>query len=259
VLRAFSRQTDRHFEIIIADDGSGPDMARVIAGWAPRLPVPIKHVWQEQIGFRGAENRNRGIRASAGSLCIFLDGDCVPRADFIATHRRLAEPGWLVAGNRIMLSRELTQDVLARGVPVETWGLAGLLREWLRGGVNRLLPALRLPLGPLRKLRRRTWQGAKACNLAIARSDLDRVDGFDGVFFGWGPEDSDLVVRLFHAGVRRKDGRFALGVLHLWHAHVDRSRQLELEQRLRDVIAGDRIRAERGLSTLTGDVAPPVA
>ena len=54
-------------------------------------------------------------------------------------------------------------------------------------------------------------------------ADLDRVDGFDADYSGWGKEDSDIIVRLLHAGVRRKDGMFATGVLHLWHAEADRS------------------------------------
>jgi len=257
VLRALARQSDRNFEIVVADDGSGPDTARVVESWASRLPVPVKHVWHEHNGFRGGEIRNRGIRASAGKYCIFLDGDCLARADFVATHRRLAEPGWFVAGNRILLSRELTETVLAEGVAAETWRFAAIVRERLSGGINRLLPTLRLPLGPLRKRRRNDWEGAKTCNLAVAHSDLDRVDGFDASFGGWGLEDSDLVVRLLHAGLRRKDGRFATGVLHLWHAEADRSRLQENQRRLDEVLAGDRIAAKQGLSMLRDEVKSP--
>ncbi len=71
--------------------------------------------------------------------------------------------------------------------------------------------------------RQDVWQGARSCNLAIWRADLDRVDGFDADYSGWGKEDSDIIVRLMHAGVRRKDGVFATGVIHLWHAEADRS------------------------------------
>lgn len=251
VLRALARQTDRNFEIVVADDGSGPDTARVIENWRDRLPIPLKHVWQENRGFRGAEVRNRGIGASSGRYCIFLDGDCLARANFIATHRRLAEPGWFVAGNRILLSRGLTETVLARGLGDETWDIAALLRERWRGGVNRLLPALHLPLGPLRKIHSKAWEGAKTCNLAVARRDLDRIDGFDTHYAGWGLEDSDLIVRLFHAGVRRKDGRFATGVLHLWHPESDRSGLAGNQRRLDEVLASDRVRATRGLSAMT--------
>ena len=59
-----------------------------------------------------------------------------------------------------------------------------------------------------------------------------------------------ILVRLIRAGVRRKDGRYATAVLHLWHPDFDRSRLPENERRLKDVIAGDRVRAVRGLSAL---------
>jgi glycosyltransferase involved in cell wall biosynthesis len=256
-LRALAHQSDRNFEIVVADDGSRPDTARVVQNWKARLPLPLKHVRHEHRGFRGGEIRNRGIRASTGELCIFLDGDCLTESDFIAAHRRLHEPGWFVTGNRILLSRELTETVLAQGLAPETWNFGALLRERLRGGVNRLLPRLRLPLGPLRKLKVTSWEGAQTCNLAVARADLDRIDGFDCAYTGWGLEDSDLVVRLLHAGLRRKDGRFATGVLHLWHPQNDRAQLPANQARLDEVIGGTRVRALRGLSLLGADEDVP--
>jgi glycosyltransferase involved in cell wall biosynthesis len=254
-LRALSRQTDRHFEIVIADDGSRPDTARVIDEWRARLAVPLKHVRHEHNGFRGGEIRNRAIRASSGGLCIFLDGDCLAGGCFVAMHRRLHEPGWFVTGNRILLSRELTETVLAEGLAAEHWNFAVMARERLRGGINRLTPVVHLALGPLRKMQPDRWEGAQTCNLAVARQDLDRIDGFDCAYTGWGLEDSDLVVRLLRAGVRRKDGRFATGVLHLWHPQNDRSLLSANKARLDEVIGGTRIRALRGISRLDADGA----
>jgi glycosyltransferase involved in cell wall biosynthesis len=250
VLRSLSRQGDRDFEVIVADDGSGPATATVIEQWRPRLGVPLDHVRHEHRGFRAAEMRNRAIGRSRGGYCIFLDGDCLARPDFIAMHRRLAEPGWFVAGNRALLSEALTGAVLHDGLEAERWDAAVWIGQRLTGGLNRLAPALRLPLGPLRKLRPTAWQGARSCNLAVWRADLDRVDGFDAAFNGWGKEDSDLLVRLLHAGVRRKDGVFATGVLHLWHPEADRSGLADNERRLAQVIESGRIRAEWGLSQL---------
>ncbi|MEZ5787168.1 MAG: galactosyltransferase-related protein [Xanthobacteraceae bacterium] len=113
-----------------------------------------------------------------------------------------------------------------------------------------MAPALRLPLGPLRRLNDSDWEGARSCNLAVWRSDLDRVDGFDAAFSGWGLEDSDLIVRLIHSGIRRKDGRFATGVLHLWHPESDRATLPDNRQRLDAVIGSERVRALQGLSAL---------
>jgi glycosyltransferase involved in cell wall biosynthesis len=246
VLRGLSRQTDRNFEVVVADDGSAAATADAIAQWRGRLGAPLAHAWQAHDGFRAAESRNRAILASRGGYCIFLDGDCIPCADFIAQHRRLAAAGWFVAGNRILLSRELTADILGGGLEPERWGLLGLIGKG--HGINRLAPALHLPLGPLRQSAPARWEGARTCNLAVARADLDRVDGFDAAYNGWGLEDSDLAIRLIHAGVKRKDGRFATGVLHLWHPDSDRGRLPANRARLDNVIASDRVRAERGMS-----------
>jgi glycosyltransferase involved in cell wall biosynthesis len=250
VLRALSRQTDRAFEVIVADDGSGSPTRAVVERRAAQANIPIRHVWQEDRGFRLAEIRNRAIRASSGTYCIILDGDCIPRPNFIAVHRQLAEPGWFVTGNRILMSRELTERVLAEASEAECFGL----QEWIalrrRGKINRLAPLLSLPLGPLRKLRSHAWRGARACNLALWRRDLDRVDGFDATYNGWGLEDSDLLIRLLRAGVRRKDGNFATGVLHLWHLENDRSLLPDNQRRLDDIVTADRVRSIVGISAL---------
>jgi GT2 family glycosyltransferase len=250
VLRSLSRQTDRGFEVVVADDGSRPETGQLIGAWARRMPVPLKHVWHEDRGFRAAEIRNRAVRASEGAIFVFLDGDCLARPDFVAMHRRLAEPRWFVAGNRILLSRELTGRVLSEGLEPETWSLRMLLRQRLAGGVNRALPALRAPFGWWRCLKKTSWTGVRSCNLAIRREDFEQVDGFDAAFSGWGLEDSDLVVRLLHAGIRRKDGRFATGVFHLWHRELDRSRFAENQRQLDELLTGGRVRAREGLSWL---------
>lgn len=251
VLRGLSAQSDRGFEVIVADDGSGPATARVVEAWASRPGHRLIHVRHEDCGFRLAEIRNRAILASSGEVCVFLDGDCIPRPGFVAAHRRLAEPGWFVAGNRVLLSEAMTARILRDRIEPERW----VFRQWvlarLNGEVNRLLPLVTLPLGPLRHVAGSAWRSARGTNLAIRRSDLDQVDGFDAAFSGWGREDSDIIIRLMRAGIRRKDGRFATAVLHLWHRENDRSRLPENEDLLAAVIRGERVRATVGLSGLT--------
>jgi len=257
VLRALLRQSDRNFEIVVADDGSGPATGRVVNEWALRTTVPIKHVWHEDRGFRLSDIRNRGIRESTGAYILFLDGDCIARPHFVAAHRRLAEPGWFVTGTRILLSRELTDRILHRELEPESWGLARWLLPRARGELNRLVPLLNLQLGGMRKLTARRWRGARGSNMAFWRADLKKVDGFDASFSGWGREDSDLFIRLIRAGVRRKDGRFATGVLHLWHPEADRSRLVENDRQLDEVLHSNRITARRGLSMAKEEAREP--
>ena len=243
---------------MVADDGSTGTTDTVVAGGRQgRTPARPRLAGGTRIPSRGnSQSRDPGAR---GAYCIFLDGDCIARPDFIAIHRRLAEPGWFVTGNRALLSPTLTRKVLNENLTPENWTFARWLAERWRGGINRLSVLVRLPLGPLRRVRQRAWRGARGCNLGIWRSDLERVDGFDAEYSAWGPEDSDLMVRLMHAGVRRKDGMFATGVLHLWHPPADRSRVQELDGKLFDLIDSDRIRAKRGLSALRAPTLPAMA
>jgi glycosyltransferase involved in cell wall biosynthesis len=237
----------------VADDGSTAATGQLVEAWKAKIGHRMDRVWHEDRGFRAAEIRNRAILSSRGAYCIFLDGDCIVRPDFVATHRRLAEPGYFVTGNRILLSPELTALVLREGLTPESWSFGRWLGQRLRGRVNRLSALLHLPLGPLRRLRRHAWRGARSCNLAVWRSDLARVDGFDADYNGWGKEDSDIIVRLLHAGVRRKDGLFATGVLHLWHAEADRTRLVENERKLAEIVASRGVRAQRGLAALRAE------
>lgn len=250
VLRSLSRQTDRAFEAIVADDGSGPATASLIESWKPRLGGPLAHVWHEHKGFRAGEIRNRAVLTSGGNYIVFLDGDCIVRPDFVSAHRTLAERGWFVTGNRILLSQDLTERVLRERLEPESWSIADWARQKMSGGINRLAPMFGVPLGPLRKLRPQAWRGARSCNLAMWRSDFDAVDGFDATYNGWGREDSDLLVRLLNSGIRRKDGNFATGVLHLWHAAADRAFLTANDERLSRAIAERRVFALEGLSHL---------
>jgi hypothetical protein len=184
----------------------------LVEAWSASF-ARLGHVWHEHRNFRAAEIRNRAIVQSCGELCVFLDGDCIPRPNFIQVHRRLAEPEWFVAGNRVLLSRQLTERILADHLEPERWALRQWVEARLRGDINRLQPLLSLPLGPLRRLGGAAWRSIRSANLASGRADLLRVEGFDAAFSGWGRED--LTSCRAHAVVRRKDGRFATAVLHL--------------------------------------------
>jgi glycosyltransferase involved in cell wall biosynthesis len=244
VLRGLAAQTEGGFEVLVADDGSTAETAEMLAALAPTLPYALRHVWQEDEGFRAPMARNRASALAAGEYIIYLDGDCVPLRDFVAQHRLLAAAGWLVSGNRVLLSRSLTERAIAEQIPLWQWSRGRWLRARLAGEVNRLTPVLRLvdwsrPRADL--------TGAKTCNLALWRTDLLAVNGFDEAFIGWGYEDSDLVQRLLHAGRRRRASRWAVPVLHLWHGAVDRSLERANFARLGQTIAGKAVRAARGI------------
>lgn len=236
VVRACFMQNDKNFEIIIADDGSTANTHALVQGLAAASPVPLRHVWQPDQGFRAAMARNRGTLAAGGEYIIFLDGDCIPQRDFIARHRALSQPGYLVSGSRILMSERLTRRVLEQNIDLGKVGPGARLGWRLRGDLNKTLQPLGLRWPDLgRTSGKFKWRRIKSCNLGVWRRDLEAVNGFDESFVGWGYEDSDLVLRLFHAGVMRKDGAFATEVFHLWHREAQRdqessNRQVVLER-----------------------------
>jgi glycosyltransferase involved in cell wall biosynthesis len=253
VVEACFMQDDKNFEIIIADDGSTANTRDTIERLAARSPVPLTHVWQPDEGFRAAMARNRGTLAATGDYIIFLDGDCVPQRDFIARHRALARPGFLVSGSRILLSQALTERVLREHIDVAGLGVLERLRYRLRGDMNKVLQTMLRWPDVLRVRRRFSWRRIKSCNLAVWREDLLKVNGFDESFTGWGHEDSDLVLRLFHAGVLRKDGALATEVLHLWHREAQRDQESSNRKVVLQRAADKTIQATVGLREHAGE------
>ena len=247
VLEGYLLQDDLDFELIVADDGSTEETRRVVEEFRKRAPFPVKHVWQEDQGFRLSAVRNRAVAATDAQYVIFSDGDCIPARYLVSAHRRLAERGYFLSGNRVLVSEGFTRELLDRKVPVQAWSTRQWLGAWLRGAINRWIPLVRLPDSALRRRSAKRWQGVKTCNLSVWREDLLRVNGFDESFSGWGLEDSDLVIRLYRAGVGHKSARFAAPVFHLWHQENDRGRLAENRKRLDELMRSDRVRAEIGI------------
>jgi glycosyltransferase involved in cell wall biosynthesis len=247
VVEACFAQDDKNFEIIIADDGSTANTRSCIERLRARSPVRLEHVWQPDEGFRAAMVRNRGTLAAKGDYIVFLDGDCIPQRDFVSRHRALAEPGCLVSGSRVLLSEELTMRVLRDHIPLSALGAGAKLRYRFAGHMNKVLQLLVRWPDLMRVRRSFSWRRIKSCNLGVWRSDLERVNGFDESFQGWGHEDADLVVRLFHAGVKRKDGAFATEVFHLWHPEAQRDQEASNRRVVLERAAARITQAEKGL------------
>ena len=237
-LDSVMQQTVMPSEIIIADDGSGIATRDVVRHFEAVSPVPVRHIWHEDDGFRLAEIRNKAIAASRGEYVIQIDGDLILQRHFIQDHMIFAQPGCFVTGSRGIITEMLTNQVL-RG---EITSLTPLMK-----GVRNSNNVVRIPLmaylyrtlGPSRFV--------KGCNMAFWRSDLIRVNGYDEEFRGWGGEDSELATRLNNSGVRQRCMKFRGIVFHLYHGKCDRDRQSANEERYKQSLSEHRTRCRCGL------------
>ena len=221
-------------ELILADDGSEVE-TKLIVDKYKSLIKNFKHIWHVDDGFRKSKILNKAVAASSGAYLLFLDGDCIPFPDYISQQLKLAETGYFVAGNRVLLSRNFTSIVLESPEKLKSifnWNIKNWFSAKLQKKVNKILPGIRLGKGKWRYFRSNNWKYSKGCNFALYRNDFLAINGFDESFSGWGHEDADLFIRLLHNGIKIKDGRFAVPVLHLWHKESDRRQEKDNYQRL---------------------------
>jgi len=218
VLFGLSEQTDPDFDLVVADDGSGPETTAVVERWRKAFAGRLRHARQEDEGFRLAHVKNLGAREARGDFLVVIDGDAVPRRGFVESMRAAAAPGWFVAGKRLELDQALTRRVLSERLPIQRWSLARWTRE--RSHVSSLAALTA-------RDRRRTGREGQpefvphgnryGSLLGVWRSDFERVNGLDQRFEGWGEEDVDLAVRLHRLGLRCGWPGPQGTLLHLWH------------------------------------------
>ena len=259
VLASVRRQSRLPDEVIVADDGSRADTRGMLEAQARDFPTALRHVWQEDLGFRAASIRNRAIAASRGDYVICIDGDMVLHPRFVEDHLALARPGSFLQGGRIQATAACTQRLLSGARPrFSPWMDADFAAQ--HGDERR--HAVRLPWLARRKARSSNpGVTVMSCNLSAWRDDLVRANGFDERMEGYGSEDLELDLRLRNAGLQRRRLKFAGLAVHLLHgsrAPVDpedmsmpNNRILEETARLR------RVRCDQGLDRYAAEYATP--
>lgn len=212
-LQSILRQKQLPDEVVIGDDGSAEETALLIRRYRAMFPVPLKHIWQPDEGFRLSMIRNRAVAASRGEYIIEIDGDLILHPAFIRDHLNMARRGCFLKGGRCNLTRKRTRTLTRK----QTIPPLCFLSPGLRRRLNALhLPALGRWLAPHYKQHATTGLGL-GCNMSFWRSDFLRINGYDEFFTGWGSEDNDFASRLLNAGVSRLRLKFSAIVYHLWH------------------------------------------
>jgi GT2 family glycosyltransferase len=156
------------FEVVVVDDGSGPETRAVIESAASQAAPSIRTVRHEQPLGPGA-GRNSGWRAARAPLVAFTDDDCV------------ADPAWLTAALAVCAENPEAIVQGRTGPDPTELDRDGVLSRTIR--VERLGPHY------------------ETCNIFYPRALLASLGGFDeGFGLAPGGEDTDLAWRAIESG-----------------------------------------------------------
>ncbi len=217
VLWGFHRQTFKDFELIIADDGSGPKTQELIQKMARCIFYPVVHVWHGDEGFQKSKILNKALGACKAEYIVMTDGDCIPRADFLAVHQRNRAKGYFISGGYCKLPMNISQRITREDIErqncfnikwLELHGLPKLYKNiklTVKGNVSRMCNSLT----PTHA----SWNGH---NSSGWKKDIFGVNGFDERM-QYGGQDRELGERLFNSGVKSKQLRYSAICVHLDH------------------------------------------
>ncbi|MCL2328361.1 MAG: glycosyltransferase family 2 protein [Bacteroidetes bacterium] len=218
-LQSVANQTILPNEVIIADDGSRNDTAERIDELRKTFPCPLIHVWHEDRGFYKCEILNKAIQKASGEYIIQIDGDIILEKHFIHDHLQFARKGCFVAGSRVLLNKELSEQLLT-----DKKHTINFFTKGIRNPLNTLRIAFLRNYFRFRYKAHKPYY-AKGCNMAFWKKDVIAVNGYNEDMIGWGYEDSEIVARLIHSGVKRQFIKFAAVQYHIFHQLFDRDRE----------------------------------
>jgi glycosyltransferase involved in cell wall biosynthesis len=217
VLWGFNCQIFKDFEVVVADDGSGPKTKRLLEELSEKVFYKIVHVWQEDDGFQKSRILNKAVEACSADYIIMTDGDCIPREDFVEVHYINKEPGYFISGGYYMLPMNISKMITLEDIEeqncfdinwLKTKGIPKTFKNnklTASGMISKLLNTI-TPTNA-------SWNGH---NSSGWKKDILNVNGFDERM-QYGGQDRELGERLFNFGIKSKQLRYSAVCVHLDH------------------------------------------
>jgi glycosyltransferase involved in cell wall biosynthesis len=216
-LIGYEQQSFKNFEIIIADDGSTKETEAIIEQFKNTSNVSITHVWQEDKGFRKTIILNKAIQKTQASYLIFTDGDCIPRADFVATHLKLKKENCFLSGGYFKLPKQISEAISEDDIKTQRC----FDKHWLLNqGLKKSFKTNKLTTSGFKEqfLNRMTPTKATfdGMNVSVWKNDVIEINGFDERM-EYGGEDREIGERLMNLGIKPIQIRYSAICLHLDH------------------------------------------
>ena len=215
-LKSVLRQKIQPDEVIIADDGSGPETKSLIDSYRPKFKN-LMHAWHEDHGYQRAKIINLAISMSTSDFIITTDQDCILHRHYVQDYILQAEEGSYISAYRINVKKGMTEKLLrTRRLPT--------LLDLLTGTRLNYKYQVRRPS----KWKERSFyisdisDGTYGCNMGFFRKDVLEINGYNEDFVGWGPEDSEMTQRLINSGKKWKRIYFSAILYHLYHPQLQK-------------------------------------
>lgn len=216
VLWGYGNQNNKDFEIIIADDGSSNETGMLVRDFQKNAGMNINHLWHADDGCQKSIMLNQAITKANGDYLIFVDGNCVPRKDFVSVHKKRARPNHFLSGGHTKLpmccSVRIDKESILSG---KLFDIVWLQAHGYPDTAKKLRIVLKSPFSNLCNLipTEDRWNGHNASGW---KQDLLAVNGFDERM-QYGGEDREIGDRLKHNGIKVARIRYTAVSVHLSH------------------------------------------
>ncbi|GMR15829.1 MAG: glycosyltransferase family 2 protein [Gammaproteobacteria bacterium] len=219
ILDCLNKQTVDNFEIIVSEDGEDSNIKKVTEAFTPKTAT-VKHLTQEDSGFRKNIALNRAISAANTEHLIFIDGDCLPHPGFITSHQAYAKQGVACTGRRLELGKQISTKIRKKNITLKQLTTRFLyfinIYPLLRDGAKNIECGIYSRL--LQRITRNREIRLLGCNFSCNKQDLIKINGFNEEYLSPGiGEDSDIDWRLIKSGVKIKNVKFSAIQYHLHH------------------------------------------
>lgn len=241
ILDSLHFQTEKSFEIIIAEDGENTAVKEFIDQYT--FEQPHQHLTQKDEGWRKNKAMNSAIRKAETDWLIFIDGDCVLHPKFIEMHLRFANENTILAGKRVMISAESSLHLIG-GIfnisQIQTHLLKKVIfsKEKIKHWEESFFISPESLFGFIPKMRKQ--HGLLGCNMSFSKKAIYEINGFDEDYkLPAVGEDADLTWRFDKIGLHVKSIRNLAIVYHLHHdrkwGKPDQNLEIYRKKRLEEI------------------------
>jgi len=215
LLLSVKRQTILPNEVIIADDGSRPETTELIKQFQKDFPVPLIHVWHEDIGNQKPKIMNKAMAMARYDYIIEIDGDIIMHPSFVEDHLKYAVKETYLFGSRVNIQKNILEYIFSKKI---------IFFNFFSKGIKKRGRTLRIPFFMnFAKLHKKRSSKLRGCNMSFWKEDFIKINGFNEGLVGWGIDDSEMIQRLHNIGIQGKRLKNVAIAYHIYHKEQDKS------------------------------------